>query len=128
MIYIDSSVALAHLLAEPRSPPATLWREALVSSQLLEYEIWNRVNALGQRGALGDDVRSLLDRTYLNEMSPAVLVRALAPWPTPIRTLDALHLATLQYLGRNGEAIELATYDNRMAVAARALGIATAAL
>jgi hypothetical protein len=95
-----------------------------VSSQLLEYEIWNRVNALGQQGALGNDVRSLLDRTHLNEMSQAVL----APWPTPIRTLDALHLATLQYLGRDGEAIELATYYNRMAVAARALGIATAAL
>lgn len=78
--------------------------------------------------ALGNDVRSLLDRTYLSEMSPAVLVRALAPWPTPIRTLDALHLATLQYLRRNGEGIELATCDNGMAVAARALGIATAAL
>ena len=100
----------------------------MVSSQLLEYEIWNRVNALGQQVALGNDVRSLLDRTYLNEMSRAVLVRALAPWPTPIRTLDALHLETLQYLGRSGAAIELATYDNRMAVAARALGIATAAL
>ena len=128
MIYIDSSVALAHLLAEPRSPPATLWKELLVSSRLLEYEIWNRINALGWRASIGDDARSLLDRTYLHEMSRLVLERALAPWPAPIRTLDALHIATLEYLRRGGEAVELATYDHRMIATARALGIQVASL
>jgi hypothetical protein len=128
VIYIDSSVALAHLLAEPRSPPATLWKELLVSSRLLEYEIWNRINTLGQRAFIGDDARSLLDRIYLHEMSRLVLERALAPWPTPIRTLDALHIATLEYLRRGGEAIELATYDHRMIATASALGIPIAAL
>jgi hypothetical protein len=39
VIYIDSSVALARLLLEPRSPPERLWHERLVSSQLLEYEV-----------------------------------------------------------------------------------------
>jgi predicted nucleic acid-binding protein len=128
VIYIDSSVALAHLLAEPHSPPATLWKELLVSSRLLEYEIWNRINTLGQRAFIGDDARSLLDRTYLHEMNRLVLERALAPWPTPIRTLDALHIATLEYLRRGGEAIELATYDHRMIATASALGIPIAAL
>jgi hypothetical protein len=128
VIYIDSSVALAHLLAEPRSPPATLWKELLVSSRLLEYEIWNRINTLGQRAFIGDDARSLLDRIYLHEMSRLVLERALAPWPTPIRTLDALHIATLEYLRRGGEAIELATYDHKMIATASALGIPIAAL
>jgi predicted nucleic acid-binding protein len=128
VIYIDSSVALAHLLAEPRSPPATLWKELLVSSRLLEYEIWNRINTLGQRAFIGDDARSLLDRIYLHEMSRLVLERALAPWPTPIRTLDALHIATLEYLRRGGQAIELATYDHRMIATASALGIPIAAL
>lgn len=37
MIYLDTSVALAHLLAEDRQPPASLWDETLVSSRLLEY-------------------------------------------------------------------------------------------
>jgi len=40
LIYLDSSVALAHLLAENRQPPPSLWDETLFSSQLLEYEIW----------------------------------------------------------------------------------------
>jgi hypothetical protein len=45
MIYLDSSVALAHLLAEDRFPPETLWDRPLVSSRLLECEVWNRINA-----------------------------------------------------------------------------------
>ena len=45
MIYLDTSVALAHLLAEDRRPPEGLWREMLVSSRLLELELWTRLNA-----------------------------------------------------------------------------------
>ena len=29
MIYVDTSVVLAHLLAEDRRPPDALWRETL---------------------------------------------------------------------------------------------------
>jgi hypothetical protein len=36
MTYLDSSVALAHLLAEDRFPPDLLWDQQLVSSRLLE--------------------------------------------------------------------------------------------
>ena len=54
MIYIDSSVALAYLLAEPRSPSTRLWQESLTSSALLEYEVWTRVNALDRSGSLGE--------------------------------------------------------------------------
>ena len=43
MIYLDSSVALAHLLGEDRRPPGELWSETLVSSRLFEYELWTRV-------------------------------------------------------------------------------------
>ena len=45
MIYVDTSVALAHLLAEDRRPPASFWAETLVSSRMLEYEIWTRLHA-----------------------------------------------------------------------------------
>ena len=56
-------------------------------------------------------------------MSRPVLARALEPWPVPLRTLDALHLATLVFLRDGGEPIELASYDHRLLAAARALGI-----
>ena len=128
MIYIDSSVALAYLLAEPRSPPTALWRDSLTSSELLEYEVWNRINALGRPADLEDAVRPLLNRIGLVEMDRPTLSRALEPWPVPLRTLDALHLATAEYLRRQGEAIELASYDNRLISAARAMRIPIATL
>jgi len=39
VIYLDTSVALAYLLAEDRRPPDSLWENPLVSSRLLEYEL-----------------------------------------------------------------------------------------
>jgi hypothetical protein len=39
-----------------------------------------------------------------------------------------LHLATLEYLRRQGEMIELASYDGRLIAAAQALGIPLASL
>ena len=61
MIYLDSSVALAHLLAEDRFPPDTLWHQPLVSSRLLECEVWNRINARRLQDSHGDDVRALAE-------------------------------------------------------------------
>ena len=97
--------------------------ESLTSSALLEYEVWNRVTALGQSVSLAAEVQALLNRTSLIEMDRPALARALEPWPLPVRTLDGLHLATMDWLRSNGEVIELASYDNRLRAAAQALGI-----
>ena len=75
MIYLDTSVALAHLLAEDRAPRDTLWREPLISSRLLQYEIWNRLNArrLGRSHgeAAKDRERATATATILHWMSAA---------------------------------------------------------
>lgn len=123
MIYLDTSVALAHLLAEDRRPPAELWAEELVTSRLLEYELWTRLNARGLAGSHGDMARLLLARLAFVELSPAALGRALDPFPAPVRTLDALHLASIAFLREHGKAVALATYDTRMAQAAEAMGV-----
>jgi PIN domain len=129
VIYVDSSVALAQLLFETRAPPAWLWRESLVSSRLLEYELWNRVHAYHLTGTRDDDVRAMLALVDMIEMTGPVLARALEPFPVTVRTLDGLHLATLASVRRQAsEAVELASYDDRMLAAARALGIGIAAL
>jgi predicted nucleic acid-binding protein len=128
VIYLDSSVALAHLLIENRAPPEALWRESLVASRLLEYEIWNRLHERRLDPLHAEDARALIDRVALIELTPVVLRRALKPFPTPVRTLDALHLASLESLRESGQSVELATYDRRMAGAARALGIPLAPL
>jgi hypothetical protein len=127
VIYVDSSVALAHLLLEPRSPPASLWNGSLVSSQLLEYELWNRIHAYGLGRSHANEAQALLIRVDLIEMTAAVLARALEPFPLRMRTLDGLHLATVDFLRTQGEPVELASYDNRLVAVARALEIPIAA-
>lgn len=123
MIYLDASVALAHLLTEDRLPPEGLWQESLISSRLLEYEIWTRINARKLTRSHGDEVRALLARVALLELAPPVLARALEPFPTLVRTLDALHLASIEFLRKQRQNITLASYDTRLVDAARGLRI-----
>lgn len=122
MIYLDTSVLLAQLLLEDRRPPADLWKDSLIASRLLEYETWTRLNARGLAGTHGSAATELLARVATVEMLPPVLTRALEPFPVEVRTLDALHLATIQYLLDARQSVSLATYDERMQRAARALG------
>jgi predicted nucleic acid-binding protein len=123
LIYLDTSVALAHLLAEDRVPPRRLWDEELVSSRLLEYEIWNRIHARSLGDSHGDDVRALIGRVALVEMIGPVLARALEPFPGAVRTLDALHLASIEFLQNRRSDVRLASYDTRLLAAARRLKV-----
>jgi predicted nucleic acid-binding protein len=123
LIYLDTSVALAHLLAEDREPPDRLWQEPLISSRLIEYEIWTRIHARKLARSHSDDVRALLSRLALIELAPPVLARALEPFPKPVRTLDALHLASMNFLQKQGQPVTLASYDDRLLNGARALRI-----
>lgn len=123
MIYVDTSVVLAHLLAEDRSPDEKLWSEPLIASRLLHYEVWTRIHARGLGPSHGDALRANLLRIAVVEMQPLVLQRALEPFPTPVRTLDAIHLASIEFLRTHGQPVTLASYDNRMTAAARALKI-----
>ena len=123
MIYLDTSVVLAHLLAEDRFPPETLWKERLVSSRLLVYETWVRIHGRGLGKSHGEAVNDLMARVSFLELDTVVLARALDPFPLPVRPLDALHLATLEFLRGLGQQVELASYDVRQREAAKRLGI-----
>jgi len=123
VIYLDTSVALARLLVEPQRPPESLWDQPIVSSRLLEYEVWTRLNARQLGPSHRSEARRLLGHIAFVELTPAVLARALQPFPVPVRTLDALHLATIAFLRARGGTVELASYDVRLLDAARALGI-----
>jgi PIN domain len=124
VIYLDSSVALAHLLVEDRFPSEALWDQPLVSSRLLECEVWNRINAHQLQNTHGDAVRNLIGRVAMIEMIGPVLARALRPFPVPVRTLDAIHLAAVEFVRSQKQSVQLASYDERLLAAARLLGIA----
>ena len=49
--------------------------------------------------------------------------RALEPFPTPVRTLDALRLAAIEFLRSRRQTVELFSYDERLVAAAHALRI-----
>ena len=123
MIYLDTSVALAQLLAEDRCPPEELWQRELVTSRLFEYELWNAIYRRGLEKSHGDAARQIVESLAIAELSREVLRRATEPFPSPVRTLDALHLATLLFLRDQGLEMELASYDQRLIGAAEALDI-----
>ncbi len=121
MIYLDSSVALAHLLAEDKRPPDDFWSDTVVASRLLEYEIWTALNGRKLGKLQEEDARRLIGRTAMVELIPEIVARAKERFPIPVRTLDALHLATCAFLLEQGQRVELASYDDRMVAAARKL-------
>jgi uncharacterized protein len=124
VIYVDTSVVLAQLLAEDRKPPPALWEETLISSRLTQYETWTRINAEGLARTHSDATNALLGRLAFLELSPVVLSRALEPFPVRVRTLDALHLASILYLKSQRFEVPLATYDDRITNAASRLHLA----
>ena len=123
MIYLDSSVALAYLLAEDRFPSELLWDQPLVTSRLLECEVCNRINAHELQNSHGDAARNLIGRVAMIEMVGPVLERALQPFPVPVRTLDAIHLSALEFVRAQKQNVQLASYDERLLSVARLLGI-----
>lgn len=122
MIYLDSSVALAQIFAEPRQISDSLWDQQLASSRLLEYEVWNRIHAKAATH-VHQTARVLIDRMLMVELTAAHVARALEPFPVNVRTLDSLHLATIEFLRTQRNDVALATFDRRMIAAAHALGI-----
>ncbi|MDE2928018.1 MAG: PIN domain-containing protein [Acidobacteriota bacterium] len=125
MIYLDTSVALAQLLAEDRHPTASFWSETLVSSRLMEYEIWTRLHARRLADSHSEAALRLLGRVALMDLTQPVLARALDAFPVSlsVRTLDALHLASCDFLRQQGQSVALASYDRRMTETARAMEI-----
>jgi len=56
------------------------------------------------------------------DMDPPILARALDPFPKPVRTLDAIHLASADFLRARGQDVSIATYDVRMGAVALEMG------
>jgi uncharacterized protein len=123
LIYVDTSVVLASVLAEDLRPPAAWWRDQwLVSSRLCEYESWVRLHAYGRGPSHGRVLAGTLACLDLLELADPVCARTRAPFPGRVRTLDALHLASIDFLGSRGFSLRVATYDRRLQEAAIALG------
>jgi hypothetical protein len=89
----------------------------------MEYEAWTRIHARGLASSHAEPLRLLLGRLAILELARPVLGRALEPFPVPVRTLDALHLASVEFLRSQGQQVTLATYDDRVLEAAERMNI-----
>ena len=68
-------------------------------------------------------LRTFERRCFILDVDRAVLARVRRPFPIePIRTLDAVHLATAELLGEAPQVVTIVTRDVRVRDNARALG------
>ena len=122
--YVDTSALLAWLLVDDHVPEQSFWAEALVSSRLAEYEVHCRLSALAPADdTLRQEAVELLRRLRFVELSPVALRRVLLPFPRPVRTLDAIHLASALLLWKSEPEFRLATYDRRLSEVSVELGM-----
>lgn len=130
--YLDASVVLRLVLGEPGQLAQWTTVERAVASALTEVESLRTLDRMGRRGALSvDDVAErrgavfrLLEACEVVDVTRAVLRRAAEPFPTPLGTLDAIHLATaLAWRDATGDALVVATHDRELATAASAMGL-----
>ncbi len=109
--------------------------DGFVSSELLAVESRRTIDRLRLQGALSTEdavscrvsVAEWLEAVDLVLLQRPILARASEPFPTPLGTLDALHLATaLVWQDRMRQALVMATHDRDLAIAARSFGLEVA--
>jgi predicted nucleic acid-binding protein len=83
-----------------------------------------RITAQQHRAALVT-LQRFARRCHRVSVTESILIRAGLPFPAePIRTLDAIHLATAEALGHSPALVTIVTRDSRVRENAEALGYA----
>ena len=134
MIYIDSSVIAAYYCPEPLSTKAEQiiraeTRPAL--SDLTEVELFSAVSRKMRSRELSRDAAERIAAQFLAHLDSALYTRIaldrrhyqlardwLGRFSTPLRSLDALHLAVA-----HGHSVPVLTADRQLVRAARKLGV-----
>jgi predicted nucleic acid-binding protein len=131
--YIDSSVLMRIILGEPKSLVEWPDLHVGISSALLVVEGFRTFDRLWHRNELTEDelaekhakFRAFLQRLDIRTLDENVLNAAAQPLPTPLTTLDAIHLATAILARasqpRDEHPLLFATHDHQLAAAARAM-------
>jgi predicted nucleic acid-binding protein len=130
--YIETSALLSALLEQDLTARQALKRKgrritsALTFAEstraLVRARVGGRISAEQERAALRW-LSSFRRRCDVIAITESVLVRAGRPYPAePIRTLDAIHLASAEELGEPPQLVTIVTRDSRVRDNARALG------
>lgn len=130
--YIESSALLAALLEHDAAALRSLRAEgrrvtsaltfAEAARAIVRARVGGRLNPEEERAAVRG-LRVFERRCYVAAVTDTILARIGRPFPVePIRTLDALHLATAEDLGEPPQLVTIVTRDVRVSDNARALG------
>lgn len=122
MLYLDASAAVKLILDEPESSALgsqLAERPVIVSSALLRTELMRAIGRTDSARLMA--ARMVLRGVSLVAIDDDVLTTAAELEPPSLRALDAIHLATARRLA--GELEAIVTYDRRMIVGARLLGL-----
>ena len=134
-VYLESSAILAWMFGEPRGEQIKRTVDAastVVTSELAMLECNRALIRAERQSAIREAdaqrLRGLLRRVgdgwIRMEISDQVLARAARPFPVePVRTLDALHLATALDFTQAFPDLTILSLDDRILQNARALGL-----
>ena len=130
--YVESSALVAAVLEADAAARSAIGAPGrLITSRLTLAETHRAVLRARMTGRLKPDqerhlirgLDTLSRRCELMEVSEQVLLRAGRPFPVePVRTLDAIHLASVEALGEPPQLVTVIARDARVAANARALG------
>jgi predicted nucleic acid-binding protein len=121
--YIDSSALLKLIVVEDETSALEAdlaSRDGLVTSSLAVVECHRAVRRAANRRIV-QRTEQVFDAVYLLDLTPVILERASTIEPAMVRSLDAIHIATA--LSVDDHTLEVITYDDRMAEAARSGGL-----
>ncbi len=132
IIYLDASVVLRLVLGEDKPLMKRERFAGAVTSALTEVECLRTLDRMARTGALAPEevadrrmaCYQLLEEVEVVSISGAVLRRASESFPTPLGTLDAIHLSTaIAWRDSRVATLTMATHDTSLATAARATGL-----
>jgi uncharacterized protein len=127
VIYLDTAAVVKLIRVEPESRALVSWLnqqpvQPLVASALIEIEL-PRALRRSQPEVLGM-AAAVLRRLHRIEIDAAVRATAAAYVEPTLRTLDAIHLATAEFLIASGKPITaFVAYDKRLSEAALRVGL-----
>ena len=131
LFYLDSSLLLGHLIDKNGFILHADSIEHLICSPLVEIEIHRTLERLylERKLAIEDysqvigDARLLFESITMISLTKEIFDRAKESFPTPIKTLDSIHMSCILWLQKNqNKDVTLCTLDRQQTNCAKALG------
>ena len=119
--YVDASAIVKLVLDEQDTPSMVRWFIETERAATSVVGVIETRRAISRRPHDSAVLSSIMDMFITLELSDTITAAASRVSPAGLRTLDAIHVATALSIGPDLESF--VTYDDRLAEAARAVGL-----